>query len=103
MLKWYRMFRIIEVRLFINDTWFNEIWIDTHYEKKHSRSINDELILNLLQLLNYEHHLPQMIREDGYQFYETDLVRNGKPYRLIWVVPPDASYIGVRNAYRRPK
>ncbi len=103
MLKWHVVFRIIEARLFINDTWFNEVWIDTHYEKKHSESINDKLILDLLLLLNYESYIPQVVREDGYQFYETDLAKEGKPYRLIWVIPPDTSYIGVRNAYRRPK
>lgn len=97
------MFRIVEARLFINNTWFSKVWIDTHYEEKHSRSINDKLILELLGVLNYESYLPQMIREDGYQFYETDLIWSGKPYRLIWVIPPDETYIGVRNAYRRSK
>lgn len=97
------MFRVYESRLFINGTWFCEVWIDTHYEEKHSKSINDELILEMLGLLNYERYLPQVIRKDGYQFYTTDLVLNGKAYRLIWVIPPDESYVGVRNAYRRSK
>ena len=97
------MFRVVEIRFFINETWFSEVWIDTHYEEKHSRSINDQLILELLGLLNYECFLPQLVRKDGFQFYETDLFFGGKPYRLIWVIPPDACYIGIRNAYRRSK
>ncbi|PIU01086.1 MAG: hypothetical protein COT74_00855 [Bdellovibrionales bacterium CG10_big_fil_rev_8_21_14_0_10_45_34] len=67
------MFRVVEFRLFINNTWFSEVWIDSHYEEKHSRSINDNLILELLRALNLGSYLPQMIRNDGYQFYETDL------------------------------
>lgn len=97
------MFRVFEANLFINDTWFNEVWIDTHYEEKHSQSINDQLILHLLGQLNYEIHHPQVVRLDGFQFFETEIVFSGKLYRLIWLIPPDASYIGVRNAYRRSK
>ncbi len=39
----------------------------------------------------------------GYKFYEADGKYNGKAYRLILVIPPDGSYLGVRNAYRRSK
>lgn len=97
------MFRRIETRLFINNTWFNEVWIDSHYEKKHSQSINDSLIIELVRQLNYECFLPQIVRNDGFQFYETDIYLNNKAYRLIWLIPPNSSYIGIRNAYRRSK
>ena len=97
------MFRVISARFFINGTWFNEVWIDSHYEEKHSGSITDSLILELVGLLNYQTFLPQVTRQDGFQFFETSLVLKDKPYRLVWVVPPDGSYLGVRNAYRKSR
>ena len=97
------MFHVYAARFFINDTWFNEIWIDSHYELKHSGSITDKLILELVGQLNYRAFLPQVVRKDGFQFFETSVVLETKPYRLIWVVPPDGSYLGVRNAYRRSR
>lgn len=96
------MFRVYEARYFINDTWFGEIWIDSHYELKHKQSINDELILELVQHLTHQTHFPQEIR-NGYQFYESEIIWREKLYRLIWLIPPDESYLGVRNAYRRPR
>lgn len=71
------MFRIYEGQVIFNEKHFDEVWIDPHYEEKHGDSVNDELILRLLGRLG------------------------GKFYRLILVVPPDASYLGVRNVYRR--
>lgn len=94
------MFRVYDTTLFINGTRFTEVWIDPHYELKHSRSINDDLILKLVDLLDGKWHLPQVVRDDGFRFFATDLELGDKLYRLIWVIPPDESYIGVRNAYR---
>ncbi len=95
------MFRIYESRVFVNDMWFTEIWIDSHYELKHRESINDKLILELLSQLNFKTFVPQEIRQDGFQFFATNVECQAKPYRLIWIIPPDKNYLGVRNAHRR--
>jgi len=94
------MFRIYEIPVVFNEKHFNEVWIDPHYEEKHGDSVNDELILSLLARLSGKPWAIQM-ESRGFHFFEVDLELRGKLYRLILVVPPDASYLGVRNAYRR--
>ena len=42
------MFRVYKQQVIFNSSSFEEIWIDAHYEQKHSLSINDDLILSLL-------------------------------------------------------
>ena len=97
------MFRVYKVgHLWVNGTQFHKVWIDPHYEVKHQGSINDELILSLVGLLDRQlPFLPKKVRADGFEFFESDLVWKGKHYRLIWIIPPDRDYLGVRNAYRR--
>ncbi len=86
----------------INGLHFDELWIDPHYEEKHKDSIDDPLILELVNQLNG--WLIQLNSEvGGFGFYEADGNFGGKSYRLILVVPPDGAYLGVRNAYRRSK
>ncbi len=70
---------------------FDELWIDPHYEEKHKDSINDQLILELVNLLN---GWPiQLSSEDsGFEYSEADGIFEGKSYRLIIVIPPDGTY-----------
>lgn len=75
--------------------------IDPHYELKHSRSINDEIILALVKLLHGFSYEPVAAKEN-YQYFNVDgLEYQGKRYRLIWVLEKDESYIGIINAFRR--
>lgn len=95
------MFRVYMWSVLFNGTKFNRVWIDPHYEQKHSDSINDRLILSLVLRLEDEQWLtPQRVAK-GYAYYEVDLMLQKKSYRVILVVPPDSSYLGVRNVYRR--
>lgn len=94
------MYRKYDLDLVFNDTSFGEIWIDPHYETKHSGSINDLLILEILRSIN-DTQIEPNARITGFQFYELDALFKEKSYRLILVVPISLTYLGVRNAYRR--
>jgi hypothetical protein len=74
--------------------------IDTHFEKKHSKYMNDDLILSLVDQLNNRSFVHEN-EEDGYQYFSTDLLYEEKKYRLIWLLENDKIYIGIINAYRR--
>jgi hypothetical protein len=95
-------FRLYPTWIVVNGLTFRQVAISTHYERKHKASINDHLILELIQLLHHRRFLPSAVDESGFQYFVTDpLVLNAKPYRLVWLIPPDQSYLGVRNAFRR--
>ncbi len=96
------MFRVYKIAVVFDEKLFSEVWIDPHFEEKHGESISDELILSLLQWLNGRPVVVQM-ESKGFQFFELDIEWLGKSYRLILVVPPDCSYLGVRNMYRKKK
>lgn len=96
------MYRVYAIDLLVNDRHFSEVWIDPHYEENHKESINDILILDLLELIE-RRSIPRKAESKGFQFFEIDVELNGKVYRLILVIPADYSYLGVRNAYRRSK
>lgn len=88
--------------IFFRNHLFSEVWIDPHYEEKHSESINDELILILAQKI---HAWSQKLSAEsaGFKFYEADGQYKGRFYRIVIVEPADKKYLGVRNAYRRSK
>jgi hypothetical protein len=65
--------------------------------------MTDELILRLVLQLEKGSHEPEMRRDDGYRFFVTDLWLESDPYRVVWVLPPDDDYLGVRTAFRRSK
>jgi len=75
--------------------------IDPHYELKHSRSINDDLILELVQKLHGGSFEPDETIE-GFEYFVSDnLQLSGKFYKLIWLKEKHQIYIGVVNAHRR--
>ena len=84
----------------VNGIRYDEVWIDRHYEAKHSETITDKLILLLVERLEAEDYEPDLEREDGFSFHVSDLWLDHKPYRVVWVTPPDGSYLGVRTAFR---
>ena len=96
------MYRVYEFNLILNDIHFTEIWIDPHYEARHSESISDDLILDLLTKLN-RGSIEHQAESNGFRYYRTDLEHKKKLYRMVLVIPLDNSYLGVRNAFRRSK
>ena len=77
--------------------------IDPHYELKHSDSISDEVILELVQLLNGG-TFPIQEKIGQFEYFATDgLKMNEKLYKLVWLLEDNELYIGVVNAHRRKK
>ena len=75
--------------------------IDPHYELKHSDSMSDSLVIELVGLLDGGDFLPETVTE-GFEYYTADnLVLRGKKYRLVWLLEKNLLYLGVVNAYRR--
>ena len=83
----------------LNDIVICEVIINNHYEAKHSRYMNDELILRLVQNLDGRHELPDSVR-GGYSYFATLVEDNKRKYRLIWLFKNHSVYIGIVNAYR---
>jgi len=80
-----------------------KVVIDPHYELKHSGSVNDAVILDLVRMLAGASFEPES-EIGGFQYFVTDnLVLNEKRYRLIWLLEERKLYIGVVNAHRRRK
>ena len=94
--------RYFDVELTFNDVRYFEIQIDPHYEEKHSGSINDLLIIDLLKKVDNK-TFSVVAERDGYSYFEIDVELHNKLYRLILVTPFDNIYLGVRNAYRRSR
>ncbi|MEK6705043.1 MAG: hypothetical protein AABZ06_04595 [Bdellovibrionota bacterium] len=89
------------IRLTINGRRIIKVVIDPHYEVNHSSSINDAVILELVELLTGSSFEPEMELGNFQYFVSDNLVRSSKRYKLIWLLEKNALYIGVINAYRR--
>ena len=95
--------RRYSVQLIVNDRPIREVIIDPHYREKHAESVNDEIILALVQKLDGRIFEPDDADED-FEYFKTEPIEHeGRNYRLIWLLRRDALYIGVINAFRRPK
>lgn len=93
--------RSYTISITVNGQHIKRIIIDPHYELKHAATINDKLILELVQLLDGGDFAPND-KEDSFEYYVTEnLILEGKKYRLIWLIEKDELFIGVINAYRR--
>lgn len=96
------MLRHYRLRVYVNGTWFYDVFVDSHVIERHGESIDDRLVLKLVSLLHMGDFDPTDVDENGFEYFvNSDLYMEGKPYRMIWLVPPDRSYIGVRTAFRR--
>ena len=83
---------------------FDEVIIDPHFEVKHAKSMNDKIILTLVQHLDGRELEPSGIDADGFEYFATEpMYFEGKPYRLVWLVDPEDTYIGIVNCFRRTK
>ncbi|MBP9707281.1 MAG: hypothetical protein KBD78_06520 [Oligoflexales bacterium] len=93
--------RDYKISITVNSRAINRVVIDPHYEFKHGDSVNDEIILSLIQMLDGKTFTPEAER-DGFQYFKTDpLELSGVSYRLIWLLERSEIYIGVVNAFRR--
>ena len=93
--------RDYKISITVNSRAVTRVVIDPHYELKHGDSVDDEVILSLVQLLDGKTFTPEA-EKDGFQYFKTDpLIMNEVSYRLIWLLEKDEIYIGVINAFRR--
>ena len=96
------MFREHKHQVFVNGQWFSTILIDNHVIEKHGSSISESLVLRLVSLLHLQDFEPEATDENGFEYFvNSDLLLDGKAYRLVWLLPPDKRYLGVRTAFRR--
>ena len=93
--------REFPIELYFNDILILKVIIDTHYEKKHSVSFDDKIILELVKQLNGKMIVPDAITKPYSYFKQVLMELNGKFYRLIWLLEENQIYIGVVNAHRR--
>ncbi len=93
--------RDYKISITVNSRAVTRVIIDPHYELKHGDSVDDEVILSLVQMLDGKTFAPEA-ENDGFQYFKTDpLTLNGVNYRLIWLLEENEIYIGVVNAFRR--
>jgi hypothetical protein len=87
--------------LTVNGIQINKVIIDDHYQNKHSESISDRLIIELVKQLDGQTFTPEA-EKDGFKYFKTEpLFYEDKSYRLIWLLEEHEIYIGVVNAFRR--
>ena len=98
------MRRSYPINIRVNRTAFNEVVVDPHFEVKHSKAMNDEIILALVQNLDGRELEPVGVDSDGFCYFKTEpMYYRGKPFRLVWLIDPEKTYIGVLNCFRRTK
>lgn len=88
-------------RLTINNRKIEKIIIDSHYEEKHSASVDDETIIALVKQLDGRVVEAEKLA-GAFSYFATDkMVFDGKLYKLVWLLEDDAVYVGIVNCYRR--
>ena len=63
--------RSYPIQISVNGRKIDEIVIDAHYEVKHSESINDDLVIDLVKLLDGKFYEPTATKE-GFQYFVAD-------------------------------
>lgn len=97
------MRRKFQIDLTINGLPIKELVIDPHYEKRHGASVTDEIILALITGLDGIEIEPDAVDKAGFRYFVTEPhYFEGKPYRLVWLLPRDSSFLGIVNCFRRP-
>ena len=95
------MRREYKIDIEINNRRIKTLIIDSHYEKKHSGSVNDEIILQLIESLNNGFYIAES-KDIDFEYYVTEPhYFEGKPFKLIWLLPIKGNYMGIINCYRR--
>jgi len=96
------MRRVYNRNLFVNERRITKIVIDPHYEEKHASSVSDTIIMTLVDRLDGMQFTAKAV-DSGFAYYATEPhFYEGKPYRLIWLLPEQGDYLGIVNCYRRP-
>ena len=96
------MRRTYAARFNVNGRSIDTVVIDSHYEEKHGESLSDEIVLALVNSLDGEIYVADRTDHKGFQYFATEPhFYEGKPYRLVWLLPEEGHYIGVINCYRR--
>lgn len=93
--------RSYDIDIKVNGYTIKRVVIDPHYELKHSASIDDQIILRLVEKLDGRDFRP--IDKDGpYLYFVNDKMQlGGKLYKLVWLLDRNEIFIGVVNAHRR--
>lgn len=93
--------REYDIDILVNRRRITKVIIDSHYEKKHSATVDDQIILKLVKTLDGEIIEPDA-EDPPYSYFSQDRIEvDGKFYKLIWLLEDDELYVGVVNAYRR--
>jgi hypothetical protein len=93
--------RCYPIWITVNGLPIEQVVIDPHYELKHAESIDDDLILELVSLLDGKFYEAAMAK-DGFQYFVADLLNHArKSYRLVWLLEDGMLYVGIVNAFRR--
>jgi hypothetical protein len=96
--------REFSLKVTVNGKRYDRVLIDSHYQERHHESVHDFLVLRLVKMLEGAFFQPESILPSGYEIFVNDgWVLNGVPYRLIWTTHPEKDYLGVINAFRRPR
>ena len=93
--------RSYNVNITVNGYSIKRVVIGPHYELKHSETINDKVIIQLVERLDGGEF--RAIDNDGqYLYFVNDKMQlHGKLYKLVWLLDKNEIFIGVINAYRR--
>ena len=87
----------------VNGLRITRVVIDPHYEVRHSKAINDQLIIKIVQTLD-DNFYDFSEEKNGYEYFVNDAILfEGKKYRLIWLLERNKNYIGVINIFRSSK
>lgn len=90
------------IDLTINGRHLKKLVIDSHYEVKHSESVSDEIIIELVKELDGGFYRVEKVDDQGFQYFVEDYMElDNKLYKLIWLLHDDEIFIGVVNCYRR--
>jgi hypothetical protein len=85
----------------VNNRRITEVIVDPHYEEKHGDTIDDQIILGLVSLLDCL-TFPAYETDGAFEYFVTDQISyKRKLYKLVWLQEENQLYIGVVNAYRR--
>ena len=94
------MRRMLPIDILINGKRIRHLVIDFHYQRKHRSTVNDLIIANLVRDLDQIEIEPEAVDAMGFKYFVTQPhFFAGKPYRLIWLLPPDDTYFGYRELF----
>ena len=87
-------------QLTLNGRQVGRVVIDLHYRDKHADSIDDELILKLVGLLDGQ-NLPIQKTTEDFDYFVADPVQwERKSYRVVLLTQKGEDFLGVVNAFR---